>query len=309
MAYIIKRSDIAAPDIVVDDNTLNDATSLDLVGRNKTDYGRIIAASQLHILENFANATAPRNPIPGQLWYDKGIKSLKLNTSENDTTPVWKDLSQVTGDIGTPTEPIDNIWATNISCVNFGTAANPVTQIYALNIGYSDRLVTNLLVSQIGNSSYRVANLYVDNVVGGVFNGTATSARYADLAERFESDAHYEYGTVVCLGGAKEITISSGFMSLDVFGVIAKDPAYMMNADAGDDATHPYVALSGRVQTKVTGKVKKGDRIVSSSVPGVGCAIDQASSISLNTFSVIGRALEDKIEDGNGIVWVAVGAK
>ena len=37
-------------------------------------------------------------------------------------------------------------------------------------------------------------------------------------------------------------------------------PGFEMNAGAGTDATHPSVALAGRVPCKVIGKVVKGQR-------------------------------------------------
>jgi hypothetical protein len=54
----------------------------------------------------------------------------------------------------------------------------------------------------------------------------------------------------------------------EVFGVISASPAYGMNSGAGTDETHPYVALSGRVPVRVVGKVRKGDRLVTSGVAG-----------------------------------------
>ena len=52
-------------------------------------------------------------------------------------------------------------------------------------------------------------------------------------------------------------------LSDDVFGVVSTQPAYLMNSKSGDDATHPPIALSGRVVVTVAGGVKKGDRLVS----------------------------------------------
>ena len=52
------------------------------------------------------------------------------------------------------------------------------------------------------------------------FKGLATSAKYADLAEKYIADKEYDPGTVVKLGGNAEIieTVSQG--DKDVFGVI-----------------------------------------------------------------------------------------
>ena len=90
-----------------------------------------------------------------------------------------------------------------------------------------------------------------------LFDGTATAARYADLAEKYLTDNDYEYGTVVSVGGFMEITASSeGDRAL---GVISKSPAFMMNSHLSGGQ---YVALKGRVPVKVIGKVTKGDRLI-----------------------------------------------
>ncbi len=64
--------------ITVFDNTSSTDTSLTFPGRNVTGYGQIIAENFLHLLENFASATQPVNPVEGQLWYDTENSTLKL---------------------------------------------------------------------------------------------------------------------------------------------------------------------------------------------------------------------------------------
>ena len=80
MAYTINYSDSNKGTISIEDSTINQQTSLDIPGRNTTSYGSVIAESFLHLLENFANANSPRNPVQGQLWYDSstGVNALKL---------------------------------------------------------------------------------------------------------------------------------------------------------------------------------------------------------------------------------------
>ena len=130
------------------------------------------------------------------------------------------------------------------------------------------------------------------------FSGTATQAKYADLAEQFASDAVYEPGTVVSIGGTHEITACNEDLSSDVLGVISSNPAYLMNTAAGNFDTHPPVAISGRVPVKVIGPVSKGDRLVSAG----GGAARAGSKDELTAFNVIGRALEDKKNDGISLV-------
>ena len=141
------------------------------------------------------------------------------------------------------------------------------------------------------------------NVTATFFNGTATSAQYADLAEKYVPDAEYEPGTVIKIGGDKEITQTTSHADTEVFGVISSNPAYLMNNDL--DSGVP-VALQGRVPVKVIGKVRKGERLISSDVPGVAWGVAD-EEVSLQ--AVIGRALEDKNDGDQGIVEAVIGVK
>ena len=135
--------------------------------------------------------------------------------------------------------------------------------------------------------------------------GTATAAQYSDVAERFASDEAMAPGTVVALGGAEEICKVNEEGSDEVFGVVSSldQAAFKMNGGAGNDETHPYIAMTGRVDVKVIGSVNKGDRLISASVPGYARA---ATKAECTAFNVIGRALTGKTEAGQGSVLAAV---
>lgn len=150
-------------------------------------------------------------------------------------------------------------------------------------------------IGNIGSSS---------NYFNRVF-ATATTALYADVAERFEADEVLKPGTVVELGGAKEITRARDDLTERVFGVISTRPAYTMNGGAGDDDTHPAVAMTGRVPVQVVGVVRKGDRLVSA---GNGYA-RSALPGEATAFNVIGRALVDKLDPESGTIEAIVTIK
>ena len=160
-----------------------------------------------------------------------------------------------------------------------------------------------------GNITFSVtglANALVINGSTGVVSGNQINANYADVAERFEADVvDMPAGTVVELGGDKEITKVSAELSDKVFGVISTRAAYLMNSQAGTDATHPPVAMTGRVPVNTVGIVRKGDRLVSA---GNGLA-RSAKSGEATAFNVIGRALKDKLDDGEGTVEAIVTIK
>jgi len=149
--------------------------------------------------------------------------------------------------------------------------------------------------SETPNSDFTLADIRA-NVVHAV----STSAQYADIAERFAADAPMAEGAVVMLGGEQEITETITDKSPKVFGVVSTKPAYMMNAGAGNNDSHPFVAMTGRTPVRVTGTVNKGDRLVSSSIKGTARAASENEDI--NPFHVIGRALESKTDDGIGMV-------
>ena len=173
------------------------------------------------------------------------------------------------------------------------------------NVNFDVGGVANVLVLTTGTAFFagNVSTIGIEktgtNAIGNIgsssnyFNrvfATATTALYADVAERFAADELLEPGTVVELGGTKEITRSTVDLSENVFGVISTRPAYTMNGGAGEDDTHPAVAMTGRVPVKCVGTVRKGDRLVSAG-EGVARAAQPGEATA---FNVIGRSLENK---------------
>lgn len=144
------------------------------------------------------------------------------------------------------------------------------------------------------------ATVTATGVTAALFTGEATSARYADLAERYEADAVYEPGTVLVHGGNKEVTICNSDADPRVAGIVSTQPAFMMNRDAGSDETHPYIALKGRVPCKVVGEVRKGDLLVTSRVPGHAMV-----RLYPGHGQIIGKALEDHFGQ-KGVIEVKV---
>jgi hypothetical protein len=126
----------------------------------------------------------------------------------------------------------------------------------------------------------------------------ATSAQYADLAEKYAADAGYAPGTVVMFGGPAEVTLCVNDGCSRVAGVISTNPSYRMNDGLQSEHT-AMVALTGRVPTKVTGTVRKGDMMVSA---GNGVARAEANP---QVGTVIGKALADS--EGDAVIEVVVG--
>lgn len=137
-----------------------------------------------------------------------------------------------------------------------------------------------------------------DNVYANTFVGVASSAKYADLAEKYVADDFYDFGTVVEFGGKREITVAKENTN-KIAGIISQNPAYLMNSDCDQEHALP-VALQGRVKCKVVGKIEKGDMLISA---GNGYA---KSCQEPKIGTVIGKSLED-FEGSTGIIEVVVG--
>lgn len=174
-----------------------------------------------------------------------------------------------------------------------GTTTLGVTSVTGAITLAAQMLPSANISVELGSTSLRWANVWATT-----FRGTAITASYADLAERFEADSAYQPGTVVELGGTKEITAADQDLSDRVFGVISTRAGFLMNGEAGSDITHPPVAMQGRVPVRVIGTVRKGDRLVSAGA-GLARAADRRE---ITAFNVIGRSLEDKTTADEGVV-------
>jgi hypothetical protein len=143
------------------------------------------------------------------------------------------------------------------------------------------------------------------DIRANIVHATSTSAQYADLAERYATDTPLETGEVVILGGSEEITKCMEDKSDAVFGVVSDAPAYLMNSEAGNNDTHPAIALKGRVPVKITGQGLAGDRVVSA---GYGEA-RTARSGEATTFNTLGRLIQDKYTEESALTECVIGVK
>ena len=225
------------------------------------------------------------------LSVEDNIIEVNRNVSSNAGMPSISGMKANRGDGSTATEQ-DLYWAWDETFADDGSTI----------FGNAGGAWTAFKRAQ-GDSSTPGTGDLVD-IRANVVHALSTSAQYADVAERFEADAPMSAGAVVEVGGTAEITESTTDLSENVFGVISDQPAYAMNAGAGNNESHPFVAMTGRTPVRVTGTVNKGDRLVTSSVKG--CARAVASGESITPFNVIGRALESSTDAGIKLVNCAV---
>jgi len=179
---------------------------------------------------------------------------------------------------------------------SLGTASLGWSNVYASNFtGEASRATALRVGSEFRTSSVSASNNTVavrdatGNIAANLFQGTATQARYADLAEKYTTAEDLAPGTVVCVGkGEAEVEpVSSGCMAI---GVVSTDPALMMNIDAEGQ----YIGLKGRLPVRVVGSVTKGDAVY---VNNNGCA-----GTAINGGSLVGVALESNSDEGEKLV-------
>jgi hypothetical protein len=246
---------------------------------------------------NLGSTTSKFNTI-----YSTSVSAPTLNTSVINTTDpqnVVTMTSNVVIDgnlIVNGVSTIINSTQTFIDDILLTLAAGSVNPAAANGAGISiDGAGAQLFYSVNGDKW----NINKDLDAGSfTFIGTATSARYADLAENYLADKSYEYGTVLEFGGDNEVTVASND-STRVAGVVSQNPAHLMNSDLEGKFVVP-VALQGRVFCKVKGPVRKGDMIVSA---GDGFAKAENSP---KIGSVIGKSIEN-FDGEQGLIEVVVG--
>jgi hypothetical protein len=127
----------------------------------------------------------------------------------------------------------------------------------------------------------------------------ATSALYADLAEKFLADQPYAPGTVLVFGGEQEVTQSVTYQDHRVAGVVSTNPSYIMNSGL-DGNFAVELALQGRVPCHVVGPVEKGDLLVSAP-NGRARAVKSASA-----GTIIGKSLQN-FSGTTGTIEIVVG--
>jgi hypothetical protein len=248
--------------------SLGTLTGLTLSGTitGKTNTGGVVSASNdtgaLSVRGDASNAASISFHRPGLYAVNMGL----------DTDNVFK--------IGG--------WSATANCFQL-TGAGALTLLSGITTSGSIVPSANLTYN-LGSTTAWWNNVY----------GVSVQAKYADLAEHYESDVEYPAGTVVVFGGNKEITVTTQDHDPRVAGIISTNPAYLMNA------ANPGipVALQGRVPCRVQGPVNKGDVLVTSTTPGVAQRIDNSKFLP---GCVVGKALESINTNNIQTIEVVVG--
>lgn len=205
-----------------------------------------------------------------------GTAGYLLTTNGGASAPTWTNPSSL-----------------SVSYASTAGSATTVTsnaQPNITSVGTLAGLTTSAAISPSANASVNLGSTsaWFNNVYGVSFIGTSTTAKYADLAEKYTTDRDYAVGTVIAVGGSAEATAC--VLGDRAFGVISEFPAYLMNSESEGQA----VALKGRVPVLVTGAVRKGQRLIAGpegTAVGAGAHFD--------TFAI---ALETNDDEGVKLV-------
>lgn len=309
MSYELNKTD-GTTILQLDDGIVDSVSaSIKFVGRNVVNYGEIQNENFLHMLENFANNSAPDFPIRGQLWFDASDATLRLKLYDG---VVWRQVPTIEYNSTSTGQTIGDLWfsttqgqlfvKTGSGHILIGPNSNATTSNKLLNPakingvdfdGSYNITITAATPAALTAGNYLSGNPFtggapvtwtVDvgtvseptpfkvvarNSSGDIWynegHGVSSSSKYADLAEKYLADQYYAPGTVVSIGGEREVRAS--YHGERAIGVVSGNPGYKMNSDLEDGT---YIALKGRVPVMITGEVSKGDQLIATGI-GKAC--------------------------------------
>jgi len=182
---------------------------------------------------------------------------------------------------------VDNTFALGSGSLKFSNVyasafTGEASQATALRVGTDFRTAS----ASASNNTVAVRDA-TGNIAANLFEGTATQARYADLAEKYTTDQEYPVGTAMAVGGTSETRAAK--VGDECIGVISDKPAYLMNSELDGQA----IGLKGRLPVRVTGRVSKGQSLY---------AWADGICTTIATNSLVGIALETSNEEGEKLI-------
>jgi hypothetical protein len=235
--------------------------------------------------------TSASNQKPGDLWVDTTNSVLKVRTASGYLS-VGPFTSAGSADSLTTARTINGVSFNGTSNITI-TASTTYSLAAGSYISGSsfDGSTARAWSVDTGNPQIATGQKVVARDSGGniwynIGNGTASSSRYADLAEKYLADQEYPIGTVIAIGGEREVTAcSQGDLAI---GVVSGNPGYMMNSELEGGT---YIALRGRVPVKVVGPVHRKQRLI---------AADNGRAVAIARFGPSPEAFAIALEDSDG---------
>lgn len=266
--------------------------------------------------------------VTGQVGLGSAPTSAAVTIGGNETATSWTTsgiglrINAATyTDSGTPaagtaaTNHINAIGQATLAATNGSVTTTNAATLYIAGapVAGTNMTITNRwgLYVAGGNSGFGGDLLNIQaNGVGNIGSSTtyfntafvkATSAQYADVAERYQADADYPVGTVLVIGGDQEVTQSTDVGQTSIAGTVSENPGVLMNRGL-EGINVVNVALLGRVPCRVKGTIKKGDLLMSSDQPGVATKV-----IGYQPGCIVGKALEAYDSNDVGMIEIMVG--
>jgi hypothetical protein len=267
----INKLDLDFPDSVTIDNIL-------FLGRESKAPGVTGGSNEIGVVQNTATSTISfiiNNSVPVKV----------LNISPNGLTPA----QNLTFNLGTSSLRWNEVHANLFKGIADNADALKVGTTYRVA---SDNVGTGTIVART-SSSVTIPGTGQVIPAGAIrsnfFVGTAVTAQYADLAEKYTTEQEWPVGTAmaVCSHGDHEACPASA--SSIAIGVISDAPAYLMNAESTGQA----IGLKGRVPVRVKGAVKKGQAVY---------AWENGVCSTIATTALVGIALESNADEDEKLV-------
>ena len=282
----------------------NSAMNAYLIGGNGLTYssGTFAVAAGAGITVNADNVALTSGVVtPGTYGTSSAVPAITVDTYGRVTSVSNTSISITASQVSNFTSAANTVIDARVSGGNGLTYASGVLAVGAGSYITVAADTVAVDATTTNTASKVVARDGAGNVYANYFNGTATSARYADLAENYQADAEYAPGTVLVFGGKAEVTKCVNYESTRVAGVVTTQPAHVMNSGL----TGPNVAciaLRGRVPVLVKGVARKGDVLVTAGEGYHGHAVASMDPRDVPAASIVGKAIEDKLYPEPGLV-------
>jgi len=284
------------------------STSGNIVSAANISGGNLLGTTTVSAASHIGSVVSVSGNVTGGNLLTGGIVSSTGNITSTGNIDGGNLLATTTvsaiSHIGSVVSVTANITGGNLITGGIASASSFVGTVISVsgNITGGNLISSNglsLAGDIVSTGANGVANIGSSTTYFNTVFAKATSAQYADLAENYRADQAYEPGTVVVIGGSREVTASSKDQDRAVVGVVSTQPAHIMNS-ALEGATVVTVALIGRVPCKVRGLVRRGDLLVSTTDGHARVESDPRVG------TVIGKSLEN-FDGDQGLIEIVVG--
>ena len=262
MAYTINKTDGSVV-ATITDGTVNNATSLSLFGKSYSGFGEALNENLVKLLENQSSTAAPTAPLKGELWFDANTNQIKVydgsafkptgGAKSQATAPtsasagdLWIDSDDdqlylytgsawlLTGPVYSSTQTLSG-WKVETLASSGGNKV--VSSMYAGNtrVAILSKETFTPSVTQTGFASIK-AGITLNSTLGGVFEGSSTSAIALDVSGTTNTSGSIIAGGNFLRADAADTT--TGALTIDTdSGIIVGDAQELTISVSSGDVT------------------------------------------------------------------------